>query len=192
MEENKPKKPIRARIAPLKTLTRRELLQVCGCAGGVIALLPVLAEVAEGQTPVVKGWVSAGKTSRFPLSVPVKATQSDKRVVFVLQEKGGHWLAVSSLCTHKGCAVGWQAKAGKYVCSCHGATFAKDGSGPTAPARLSLATYPVRIQSGQVWIAPAKVQPSSSNAPGKGEEEDGEHDDDKPATTMSHRHDDAA
>ena len=64
----------------------------------------------------------------------------------------GGFLALSGTCTHLGCSVPWDEQERKFICPCHGSTFALTGDVLTAPAPRPLDTFPVRIENGVVKV----------------------------------------
>lgn len=55
-------------------------------------------------------------------------------------------VAYSSICTHNGCTVDWDAEARQIACPCHGSRFdAADGSVLNGPAREPLAAVAVTV-----------------------------------------------
>jgi cytochrome b6-f complex iron-sulfur subunit len=62
---------------------------------------------------------------------------------------GSKIVALSSICTHQGCTVGYNATAGDIECPCHGSVFSTSGSVINGPALSPLNSYPVSI-SGTV------------------------------------------
>ncbi|MBD2081064.1 ubiquinol-cytochrome c reductase iron-sulfur subunit [Leptolyngbya sp. FACHB-17] len=61
-------------------------------------------------------------------------------------------IAVNSTCTHQGCLVGWSKERKSFVCPCHGAAFAADGTVQKEPAAKPLETYPVQIDGQNVQV----------------------------------------
>ncbi|MGZ9584060.1 QcrA and Rieske domain-containing protein [Paenibacillus marinisediminis] len=67
-------------------------------------------------------------------------------------------LALSPICKHLGCVVGWNNNAAykdQYFCPCHGAHYTKDGK-QLAVARAPLDEYTVRIDNGFVYLGDKK------------------------------------
>ncbi|MGQ9837611.1 MAG: QcrA and Rieske domain-containing protein [Cyanobacteriota bacterium] len=60
-------------------------------------------------------------------------------------------LALDATCPHEGCDVDWQGES--YLCPCHGATFAADGSRIRGPAKIGLKAYEVRVENGEILVA---------------------------------------
>jgi glycine/D-amino acid oxidase-like deaminating enzyme/nitrite reductase/ring-hydroxylating ferredoxin subunit len=61
----------------------------------------------------------------------------------VYKDAGGHVHAVSAVCTHLGCTVGFNADDATWDCPCHGSRFATDGSVIQGPATQDLPPRPV-------------------------------------------------
>ena len=61
-------------------------------------------------------------------------------------------LAVNPTCTHQGCIVNWSADRKSFVCPCHAAAFAADGSVQNPPATRALETYPVQVEGQNVSV----------------------------------------
>jgi cytochrome b6-f complex iron-sulfur subunit len=64
----------------------------------------------------------------------------------------GSFIALSKTCTHLGCTLTWDDEQQKFVCPCHGSTFARNGLVLTAPAVRPLDYYPVRIENNLIRI----------------------------------------
>ena len=72
-------------------------------------------------------------------------------VAFVRKEKGVI-RALSSVCPHLGCTIGWDAAAGRYLCPCHDTLFEVDGSFVSGEAERAMDDLPVKIEGGRVKI----------------------------------------
>jgi Rieske Fe-S protein len=70
----------------------------------------------------------------------------------------GSFLALSRTCTHLGCSVPWDVEAHKFICPCHGSSFATTGEVLTPPATRSLNTHPLRIENGFIYVNTGKVE----------------------------------
>jgi len=61
--------------------------------------------------------------------------------------------AYSAVCTHFGCIVKWDPGRGEIVCPCHEGYFDPlDGSVISGPPPLPLATLPVQVVDGQIYV----------------------------------------
>ncbi|MCA1660696.1 MAG: FAD-dependent oxidoreductase [Novosphingobium sp.] len=68
----------------------------------------------------------------------------DGRATGIYRDPAGRAHAVSAVCTHMGCLLGWNPVDRSWDCSCHGSRFAIDGAVLHGPAIEPLA--PVRIE----------------------------------------------
>jgi Rieske Fe-S protein len=59
-----------------------------------------------------------------------------------LYRSGGKLCAVSAVCTHMGCHVGWNPVDRTWDCPCHGSRFAEDGAVIQGPATEPLHAVP--------------------------------------------------
>ena len=69
----------------------------------------------------------------------------------------GSFLALSRTCTHLGCSVPWDHEAHKFICPCHGSSFAINGEVLTPPATQALNSHPLRIENGVIFVNTAKI-----------------------------------
>lgn len=61
----------------------------------------------------------------------------------IIINSGGTFIALSSICTHSGCAVTYSAANDNLPCPCHGSIFATSGSVLQGPAGSPLKKYTV-------------------------------------------------
>lgn len=129
--------------------TRRHFLKTLTMAGGALALAPVLAR-AQPAAPAPAPWTLVGKAADFAVGQPKIVNLPESaggEPVAVTQGADGKWTALSAVCTHKGCTVGWAADAKQYVCPCHRARFDAQGQVLRGPARRPLPTYAARANA---------------------------------------------
>jgi len=62
---------------------------------------------------------------------------------------GDGFIALSSVCTHEGCAVSYNHGNGNLPCPCHGSVFSTTGSVLEGPASSALKKYEV-VQEGDI------------------------------------------
>jgi 3-phenylpropionate/trans-cinnamate dioxygenase ferredoxin subunit len=72
----------------------------------------------------------------------------------LLANVGGQFYAVDDTCTHEDASLSRGALRGEWVkCPLHGSRFnVRTGEVVEEPASEKLATYPVRLEAGEVWI----------------------------------------
>lgn len=98
--------------------------------------------------PVADGWISTIKASDFPDN----AFKTIAKQPIILARKGTSIVALSTKCTHKGCAVkpGPAPAAGaapELLCPCHKAQYSLTGAVTKPPAPKPLARYKVRLST---------------------------------------------
>jgi menaquinol-cytochrome c reductase iron-sulfur subunit len=154
---------------------RRKFLKLATCGiGGAVGLavgLPTLSmPVDPGRRQTVStptepldlgdpGRLSAD-WQRMDVVAPVirDAWVSAQNVVL-----GAAWLrkrekveALSAVCPHLGCAVGWQAATKSFLCPCHDSTFGESGEMRGAgPAKRGLDPLPIEVRDGRLrltWV----------------------------------------
>jgi Rieske Fe-S protein len=67
----------------------------------------------------------------------------DGKRTAVFRDAGGRVHAVSAVCTHLGCVLGWNPIDRSWDCPCHGSRFALDGTVIHGHATTSLKGMPV-------------------------------------------------
>jgi len=94
-------------------------------------------------------FIDAGQAAAFK---PGDVKAIPEAMLYLARLEDGSFIALSKTCTHLGCTVPWNEEQQKFVCPCHGSTFARDGSVLTAPAIRALDFYRVRIENGLIRI----------------------------------------
>jgi glycine/D-amino acid oxidase-like deaminating enzyme/nitrite reductase/ring-hydroxylating ferredoxin subunit len=94
---------------------------------------------AATATHLVGGWL-ARKPHSFDKLAPGEAAilKIDGHNVAGFRDEKGALHAVSAVCTHMGCMVGWNETDRSWDCPCHGSRFALDGSVIHGPAVKAL------------------------------------------------------
>jgi Rieske Fe-S protein len=65
--------------------------------------------------------------------------------LFVVRQSATAYHALSSVCTHRGCTV--ESKGQRFVCPCHGSTYARTGEVLRGPAERPLRRFPATLDS---------------------------------------------
>jgi cytochrome b6-f complex iron-sulfur subunit len=60
--------------------------------------------------------------------------------------------AFSSICTHLGCHVQWDAIAGNFLCPCHMGRFDTSGKVIAGPPPAPLVSFPTRIEGDSIFV----------------------------------------
>jgi Rieske Fe-S protein len=143
-------------VAP-SDVARRRLLLRCAEACALAALAPVVSACASLAT-----WNVRPIDGRLELALAqhpeLATTQGALRVlpaghpdpVYVLAQTDGSFIALSPICTHRGCTVDVQGD--RLLCPCHGSTYDRAGRVLRGPAERALARYPVRVTSERILV----------------------------------------
>ena len=123
-------------------MDRRDFVMTCAAAGA--ALLAGCASLVTHPVPMAAGRV------RLTLSQYPDLTRGDGAIkilpqgqddpIYVLAS-GEEFIAVSPICTHRGCTVDVHGL--RLVCPCHGSTYSRDGTVLKGPAQRALTRFPV-------------------------------------------------
>lgn len=169
---------------------RRKFLKVATCAiGGGVGLVvaaPVLTLLADPATKVTVTTPSApldlGLAEQFragaePRKVEViapivkDAWTASRNVVlgaaWVRRTAPDKIVALSAVCPHLGCAVGWDAAAGNFLCPCHDSRFSPEGTKLTGPSERGMDELPLQVVEGRLqlsWVRYKLGQPSREPA----------------------------
>lgn len=106
-----------------------------------------------------KGWQFVARTGELRMGDAVNfITPAGARVVVARQRVGDapeDFIALSSVCPHLGCAVHWEPHNARFFCPCHNGVFDPQGkavSGPPADGGQDLPRFPLRIESGMLFM----------------------------------------
>ena len=166
---------------------RRKFLKVSTCAlgagAGLALVIPTLRLIAApGSATTVTGPsepLDLGLLSRFrfgaePMKVEVIApivkdawTAAHNVVLgaaYLMKTPGSDIpTALSAVCPHLGCAIGWDGTAKNYLCPCHDSTFGIDGARKTGPAERGLDPLPVAVKEGRLQLTWVRYRAGGSS-----------------------------
>lgn len=151
---------------------RRKFLKTAACAigggAGLVVVAPVVRvlldpsgkqTVTTPREPIDVGlaarFAAGAAPTRVEIVAPVikDAWTSARDVVLGaawirrVGPKPGDLDARSAICPHLGCAVGFEADKGTYLCPCHDSRFDLDGKKLTGPSERGLDPLPVQVGS---------------------------------------------
>ncbi|WP_147533777.1 ubiquinol-cytochrome c reductase iron-sulfur subunit [Bacillus marasmi] len=129
------------------------------------AVDPVLAANAGGDFIATKQKVS--EITSEPVRVDFSFEQKDAWYVsevtntaWVYKDDKGEIVALSPVCKHLGCTVGWagdKARPDEFFCPCHNGRYEKDGTNiPGTPPMAPLDVYPYKEKDGYLQLGKAK------------------------------------
>ena len=139
-------------------MNRREVVQKFLVGGTVLAIAPSVLESCVKTTTDMSALLGGGTPPSSTLSVDLSLSQNSalntagsSMIIqnILIINTGQNIVALSSICTHQGCTVGYNAAKVDIECPCHGSVFSTSGSVLMGPAFTALHSYPV-TKSGTV------------------------------------------
>ena len=122
------------------------------------ALFPLLRRTTEVKSSPV-GELNEFSSLAEPVLKTIQIEQVDgwrktisEKAVYVTKDSQGRLRVLSSICPHLGCTVPWNKEKNEFICPCHGATFAPDGSRVSGPSRRGMDTLETSVQDGQLQV----------------------------------------
>lgn len=143
-------------------MNRRDLIQKVLLGGTILVVAPsILESCTKSPEPgLVQNQLLGGGTSNkitVDLSLSdnsvLKTTGGSKVIQNVLVIfNGSNYVALSAICTHQGCTVGYDSSAGNIKCPCHGSVYSAAGSVINGPAPSPLSSYTVSLSGNTLTI----------------------------------------
>lgn len=163
-EVNPPKPPSRKEMSRRQFLTYTLGGATAFMGAGVIlpmtrfAVDPILHKRGEGEFIKV---AEVSQITDVPQEFNFELKQQDgwyastaTLTAWIRKDEGGNIYALSPICKHLGCTVGWnndKAFPDEYHCPCHGARYTKLGK-QLAVAAKPLDQYKTKIEGGWVYL----------------------------------------
>lgn len=127
-----------------------------GVVLGGAALFPSRTKAAEA------GWMEAGSPTSLSTDRPTEValrverndgyyTTTDRHIVYLVKDDHGV-RAFSSVCTHLGCRVAWNAQEKLFKCPCHGGSYTLTGAVVGGPPPRGLDEVAVRVEGDRVEV----------------------------------------
>ncbi|MEO1038114.1 MAG: Rieske 2Fe-2S domain-containing protein [Pseudomonadota bacterium] len=123
------------------------------------------AKDRSGTQESVEGWLNAGPANAIPEGRAVILTPAGSERIAVFRD-GARIAALSNVCKHQNGPLGeGRVVNGCAVCPWHGWEYRlEDGRAP-APFTEKIATYRVKIRSGEVFVDPQALPPGTPSEP---------------------------
>jgi len=116
--------------------------------GSIAAYLFAPDEVRSSLGP---DRVKVGKDEDLPVGAGKLALFNDEPVWVVRSAQG--FVAVSGLCTHKGCIVKWEDRSGLFLCPCHDGRFDERGNVVSGLPRRPLRRFHVALVGDDIYLS---------------------------------------
>jgi cytochrome b6-f complex iron-sulfur subunit len=136
----------------MKTISRREFLELTGITAGALALITCIESCKKSNTAPqgpsnVDFSLDLSDPANSILNSPGKYLYNQG--VIVARGKNSNFIAVAATCTHEGGTVIYQSGDDNFYCTLHGSLFKDDGSVQRGPAAIPLKQYTCTL-SGNV------------------------------------------
>jgi menaquinol-cytochrome c reductase iron-sulfur subunit len=142
------------------------VLSVGGAAFAALCALPLARYVAYPlyAAEADRSWSDLGALDEFasarePVRKLLEVQQvngwqqtTQQTAVYVTRDTRNELVALSSVCPHLGCSVGWQAGSSKFVCPCHGGCFAANGERISGPPPRGLTALETKTANGRLAV----------------------------------------
>jgi|SRR6185369_16840800 Rieske Fe-S protein len=154
---------------------RRKFLKLASCGvGGAVGLavvapaLSLVIDPSRRQTvttprdPIDIGDLGVAGTTWRKVDViapEVRDAWTTARDVLLgaawVRKTGEKIEALSAVCPHLGCPVGWEAEKKTFLCPCHDSHFSEAGERIDGPAKRGLDPLPIEVKDGRLrltWV----------------------------------------
>jgi len=136
---------------------RRNFLKILWASLGLVALGELLWVIVSFFRPVSKkeaatslfNVIDAGSTETYE---PGTVSPFVRGQFYLVCLEDGGFLAMSSKCTHLGCAVPWDEDKKKFICPCHASQFDISGNVLSSPAPRALDLFEVTIVNKTIQV----------------------------------------
>ena len=132
-------------------MNRRDILKAFIAGGSVLLVAPTLLTSCETQDD--PGGNPGGNNNSGPLTIDLSTNEFSalataggyvvKNGIIIINTGNDTFAALSAICTHQGCTVGYNSSAGNIQCGCHGSVFSTSGAVINGPAITPLPKYSV-------------------------------------------------
>ena len=165
---------------------RRKFLKVTTCAlgagVGIALVVPALRIVAAPagtitvtgpSEPLDLGLIDKFRIGAEPRNVEVIAPMvkdawtAARNVVlgaaYIRRTAPDKIEALSAVCPHLGCAIGWDPAAKNFLCPCHDSRFEADGAKMTGPSERGLDPLPISVVDGRLQLTWVRYRAGSAS-----------------------------
>ena len=133
-------------------MKRRDIIKAFISGGTVLLVAPMVLTSCETQDDS-DGGNPGGNNNSGPLTIDLASAEFSglataggsvvKSGIIVINTGYDTFVALSAICTHQGCTVGYSSSAGNVQCGCHNSVFSTAGAVLNGPATTPLAKYSV-------------------------------------------------
>jgi cytochrome b6-f complex iron-sulfur subunit len=137
-------------------MERRKFLSFMGVGAAGVVVGELLARCTKASdttsTPLPTGGITLDLTSSTYSGLKnVGGVVTVNNNIIVAHVSTGEYVALSNICTHQGCTVGFDGVS-SFPCPCHGAKYSKTGSVINGPATSPLKKYTTTLNGNSLTI----------------------------------------
>jgi len=137
-------------------MDRKDFFKKALIGGGVLIFAPTVFSActkASDVLPTNGGTGTIDLTSSAYAALNTVGGYAYSGNVIIIRSSTTSYIAMSSICTHQGCTVGYSSSAKKIVCPCHGAVYNTNGTVLQGPAPSSLKMYTATVNGTTLTIS---------------------------------------
>lgn len=101
--------------------------------------------------------VKVGELAALAGMLPASVNQDYKKQGFYIIRCRKGIAALSTACTHLGCALNWVESERKFKCPCHGSGFSQEGINLEGPAPRPMERFKITVDEGLVTVDCSQV-----------------------------------
>lgn len=139
-------------------MLRRDALQRIVLAGGTVLFIPSALLSCSEEGDVDTGGNNGNNDLKINMDESAYSALKNAggfvvvSGIIVANSDGNNYVALSSICTHQGCTVGYSVQNNNFPCPCHGSLFNSNGSVANGPATQPLKQYSVTREGNVLTI----------------------------------------
>jgi len=121
-----------------------------GALASLVFIVPVVKFLSPQKIEARADKVIINK-SDIPYGAAMEVSYNSTPLI-VINRKGKGLIALSRVCTHLGCLVGFNREDQDLVCPCHAAKYSLEGNVISGPAPRALKSYPIQVEADKIII----------------------------------------
>ena len=141
-------------------MTRRDLVQKIALGGTTFILVPSIftqCSKPEDEDPNPNPPPGGGNSTSITIDLTSATYSSLNNVggsvivqgIIIANTGSNNFVALTSICTHEGCTIGYSASSNTFPCPCHGSVYSSTGAVLNGPAVIGVKSH-VITRSGNV------------------------------------------
>jgi len=144
-------------------MERKDFIRKLAAGGSILLVSPALFNACSNGTDQImnnannnngnsSGEVVVDLTSATYSALGSVGGYAYKSNIIIIRTSDTQYVALSSVCTHQGCTVMYNASTNQLPCPCHGSLYSISGSVINGPAQKSLKKYNTKIDGNNLII----------------------------------------